>query len=185
MNLRWLLKYGCIVHDGEFCTVIPCIIILLQWLMKNNLGLHAVFLILQLFHQFSNVVLPSIVPSPVITTFSALIPQRIAEKQSSGFPSHEPRLYSSFSSYDSITPGSIGNLSLSVNADNTAPFASSSVKSLFKNTLETLYSPSGTRTLESLGHAIIAHWIAFVSSCTPSPNAPKSRTFNVTNSYFV
>ena len=79
-------------------------------------------------------------------------------------------------------PGRTGNFSLSVNAERTAPFASSNVKSLFRNILDILYTPSGTNTLESLGHAIIAHWIALVSSCTPSPNAPNSFTFNVTNS---
>ena len=81
---------------------------------------------------------------PVITTFSALIPQRIAEKQSSGFPSHEPRLYSSFSSYDSITPGSIGNLSLSVNADNTYSFENVNIQVAEPKAEGTTYSFVGS-----------------------------------------
>ena len=81
---------------------------------------------------------PSIVPSPVITTFLTLSPHIIAANESTGLPSHEDRLYSDLSSYDSIIPGRIANFSLSVNANKVAPFASSSVRSSFKNMLDIL-----------------------------------------------
>ena len=137
---------------------------------------------LQFFHQLSCVVPPSIVPSPVIVTFLTLSPHIIAANESTGLPSHDERLYSDFSSYDSIIPGRIANFSLSVKANNVAPLASSSVRSSFKNILDILYVPSGTSTLVFFLDAIIAHCMALVSSCFPSPYAPKSLTLRVTNS---
>ena len=62
-------------------------------------------------------------------------------------------------SYDKVMEilGEITGDVLAVNAESVAPFANSNVISLFKNTLEILNVPAGTKTLESLGQAIIAH----------------------------
>ena len=59
-------------------------------------------------HQSLFEALPSIIPSPMIFTFSTSIPVIIEAKQSSGFPSQVPKLYSSDSSVVEITPGKIG-----------------------------------------------------------------------------
>ena len=117
--------------------------IFLQLCKNTVFGLHAIFFFFASFHQSSIPALPSSIPSPNMSTFSTLIPVISAAKQSSGLPSHDPILYSSFSSLDCVIPGKIGYFFLSFSPISMASLSIHRSILLFKNTGVHKYFPLG------------------------------------------
>ena len=177
MKARSLLKHGCRFQEGELMKCTPCTVTFSQSLRYSSLGRAGLSPVLGLSHQPASPPRPLTVPSPIMFTFFSPNPFIAEAWQAWASPSQPPIMYSPWAFFASALPGRIGKALLSVHRSSSAPRAISRVMLLLRNRGSTLYLPSGISTLPFSGHAPIAACIAGVSSASPSPFAPKSRTF--------